>query len=416
MKAQGDRLVVWLGDEPVGDLIRSRLNEIRFTYRAGAASLTVAHDGATETWTPSFTRAWFDGLLPEEGRRTLAEAERGVTRGDTFGLLSAIGWECAGAVSVLPEGREPASGTYAALTDVEVWERLDVLPRTVSEVDQMVRLSLGGAQDKLLLARLDGGWHLPLEGAVSTHILKPEPDRHPDLAIGEAWALAVASAATLSASAEYLAPAGHRPTIIVERYDRLVEGGVVRRLHQEDGCQVLGLPPEQKYARGTGPRVASLARIAAVLFERADDPITELGRLLEQTVVNVALLNTDAHAKNVSFVHTGFRTVSLSPLYDVAPTAWFLPAQSQVALPVGEKCRIGEIERRHLLAEARDWGIPPREARRIITATLDMVAGGLAAADRRYPDAPEAMRAAVGAQIARLAASAWEPSLSVPPH
>ncbi len=407
MKQKGDRLVVWLGDERVGDLLHTPHNEIRFIRRESAASLTVAPDGAAEHWTPTFTRAWFDGLLPEEARRTVAEAEHGVARGDTFGLLAAIGWECAGAVSVLPGSREPATGTYVALTDEAVWERLDVLPRTVSQVDHDMRLSLGGAQEKLLLAHLDGAWHLPLDGAVSTHILKPEPDRYPDLAVSEAWSLAVASAATVTASAEHVAPDGHRPTIIIERYDRRVEGEVVRRFHQEDGCQVLGLPPEQKYPRSTGLRVASLARIAAVLLERADDPIAELSRLLEQTVVNIALLNTDAHAKNVSVMHTGPRTVSLSPLYDVAPTVWFLPVQSRVALPVGGKWRIDEIERRHLLAEAMGWGIPERDARRIITATLDVVAGGLDDADRRYPDAPVAMRTAVEVQIARLAASAW---------
>lgn len=407
MKGKGDRLIVWLGDEPVGDLVRTRSNEIRFTRRGSPASLTIAPEGSAETWTPSFTRAWFDGLLPEEARRTAAEAEYEVVRGDTFGLLAAIGWECAGAVSVLPEGLAPATGTYERLTDQEVWERLDALPRTMSGVDHEVRLSLGGAQDKLVLARLNESWHLPLEGAVSTHILKPEPDRYPSLAIGEAWALAVASAATLTASAEHVAPAGHRPTIIVQRYDRRVDGEVVRRLHQEDGCQILGLPPEQKYPRGTGPRMASLARIAAVLLERADDPIAELIRLLEQTVVNVALLNTDAHAKNVSVVHTGPRTVSLSPLYDVAPTMWFLPIQSQAALPVGGKWRIVEIERRHLMSEAMSWGVPKGEARRIITASLDAIAGGREGANRLYPDAPEAMRAAVDAQVTRLTSSSW---------
>ena len=29
---------------------------------------------------------------------------------------------------------------------------------------------------KLLLARLEGRWQLPLEGAISSHILKPEPE------------------------------------------------------------------------------------------------------------------------------------------------------------------------------------------------------------------------------------------------
>jgi serine/threonine-protein kinase HipA len=407
MTERHDRLVVWLGDEPVGDLLRIRSNELRFTRRDAARSLTVAPDGDATTWTPSFTRAWFDGLLPEEGRRTVAEAEHGIARGDSFGLLAAIGWECAGAVSVLPEGRLPASGTYEPLADGDVWERLDSLPRTVSDRDHDMRLSLGGAQDKLLLARLDGAWHLPLDGAVSTHILKPEPDRFPGLAVGEAWALAVTSGATLSATADFIEPAGHRPTIVVERYDRRIESGTVRRIHQEDGCQILGLPPEQKYPREIGPRVASLARISAILVERAVDPIAELGRLLEQTVANVALLNTDAHAKNVSVVHTGAGTVSLSPLYDVSPTAWFLPTQSQAALPVGGKWRITEIERRHLLAEATSWGVPDREARRIVSATLDALEGGFEDADRRFPHRPDPMRAAVEAHIRRLGASPW---------
>lgn len=131
------------------------------------------------------------------------------------------------------------------------------------------------------------------------------------------------------------------------------------------------------------------------------------GRLLEQTVVHVALLDTDAHAKNVSFIHSGPRTVSLCPLYDSAPTAWFLPTQSRLALPVGQKWRIDEIERHHLLTEATAWGIPEAEGRRIISVTLDRVADGVAAADRRYPDAPGAMRAAVVAQVRRLASSGW---------
>ena len=154
------------------------------------------------------------------------------------------------------------------------------------------------------------------------------------------------------------------------RYDRIVTGRAVERIHQEDGCQILGLPPEQKYPRGTGPHEASLARIAAMLVARAQDPMLELRRLLEQTTTNVALLNTDAHAKNISVLRAGLRTVTLSPLYDVAPTAWFLPGQTQAALPVGGKWRITEITRGHLLAEARAWGMPEPVARDVIANTL----------------------------------------------
>ena len=46
MSAGADRLVVWLGDAIVGDLIRTRANAIRYTGRPGASALTVATDGA----------------------------------------------------------------------------------------------------------------------------------------------------------------------------------------------------------------------------------------------------------------------------------------------------------------------------------------------------------------------------------
>ncbi len=400
-------LVVWLGDEPVGTLAREGHRfGLRFRRRPGAVGLlTVAPGGVADPWSPSFTRAWFDGLLPEEARRSAAETDHGVERGDTYGLLAAIGWECAGAVSVLPTGRSPGAGSYLSLDDEGVWERLDALPRHVAGVDRDVRLSLGGAQEKLLLARLDGRWQLPLDGAISTHILKPEPDRFPGLAVAEAWALTVASTVTTTSRAELFAPRGHRPTVVIERYDRRTSEDGVRRTHQEDGCQALGLPPGQKYPRSTGPRVASLARIASLLVARAGEPMVELGRLLEQTVVNVALLNTDAHAKNLSVLHVGPRTISLAPLYDVTPTAWFLPTQAQAALPIGAKWRIHEIERRHLLDEARSWGVPERHATAVIDRTLETLLAGLPAADAGYPTVPPGMREAVEVQARRILAS-----------
>jgi serine/threonine-protein kinase HipA len=402
-------LVVWLGDEPVGDLAREgRRYDLRFRRRANRhVALTVASDGAGIFWTPGFTRSWFDGLLPEDARRSAAEADHDVERGDSFGLLAAIGWECAGAVSVLPQDRLPATGSYRALSDEQVWERLDALPRLVAEVDHEVRLSLGGVQEKLLLARFDAAWQLPLDGAISTHILKPEPERYPGLAAGEAWALSVASAATTAASAQLLAPPGHRPAVVVERYDRRVTDRGIVRMHQEDGCQVLGLAPAQKYPRGTGPRVASLGRIASLLVARAQEPTVELRRLLEQTTVNVLLLNTDAHAKNLSVLHTGAGTITLSPLYDLVPMAWFLPTQAQLALPVGGKWRIREVERRHLLAEARAWGVPEAVARATIDAALERVRAGIAAADEQHPAIAPGMRDAVVAQVERVGGSDW---------
>lgn len=396
-----DPLIVWLGDHRVGKLVSER-RRFRFHRDPGAEPLTVAPEGEAEVWAPAFARAWFDGLLPEEGRRSAAEREYGVEAGDTFALLGAIGWECAGAVSVLPPDRLPASGSYHPLTDDEVWERLDSLPRAAAPIDHFMRMSLGGAQDKLVLAYRDGRWYLPLEGAISTHILKPEPERYPGLAVAEAWSLAVASAATKTAIARLDIPAGHRPTLVVERFDREVLSNRILRIHQEDGCQVLGLDPAEKYPGDTGSRRASLARIAGILLARAADAPAELLRLLEQTVINIALANTDAHAKNTSVIHTGARTISLSPLYDIAPTRFFLPTQPRAALPVGGKWLIDEMTRGHLLGEARSWGIPEAVARDEITRTLDAVRSGMSDADSRYPALPRELRRFVARHVERL--------------
>lgn len=100
-------------------------------------------------------------------------------------------------------------------------------------------------------------------------------------------------------------------------------------------------------------------------------------------------------------------TVTLAPLYDVIPTAWFLPAQTQLALPVAGKWRIQEVTRGHLLAEARSWGIPDPVARRAIDAALARLGDGIVAASVRYPAVPEEMVTAVRAQLGRVTVSPW---------
>lgn len=399
------QLAVWLADLQVGTLVKERQGGFRFDVQPGAAALTASREGARNPWARGFSRNWFDGLLPEGTQRTAAEGIHGVTGGDTFGLLAEIGWECAGAVAVLPEGRSPDSGRYESVITAEVWERLDALPRLVADVDLEVRLSLGGAQEKMLLYKGEDGWALPLDGAPSTHIFKPEPTRFPGLAIAEAWSLRAAGAATSSASARLDAANGHRPTLIVTRFDRVVETGAIRRIHQEDMCQVLGLPPASKYANSTKINEPLLSRLAEVLL-RAADPTAELQRLLQQVTVNIALCNADAHAKNYSLVHDQ-GTVTLSPLYDVSPTTAFIPTQRRASLPVGGKFPIDEITRAHLLAEGRSWGMPESVARTVITTTLDALETGMNIADVDYPELPAETRRLVNRQFVRLVGSSW---------
>ncbi|HWD70343.1 MAG TPA: HipA domain-containing protein [Solirubrobacteraceae bacterium] len=64
----------------------------------------------------------------------------------------------------------------------------------------------------------------------------------------------------------------------------------------------------------------SFALIAGLLSATADDPPSELDRLVQMMTFNLLIGNADAHGKNISVLHDPLGTVRLAPLYDTAPT------------------------------------------------------------------------------------------------
>jgi serine/threonine-protein kinase HipA len=400
-----ERLIITLHGVEAGHLERAGRRSARFMPVPDGPVLTVAADGP-KPWKPELTRAWFEGLLPEGETRTRAAGRFGVQPEDWFALLAEIGWECAGAVAIHPEEMALPDAGYRPLTDGEVGERLDALPGRPYDVTDALRMSLGGAQDKLVLALRPGGWALPLGGAPSTHILKPEPAAWPGLVAAEAWALALARSVTTAAAARPEDAIGSRPVLIVTRYDRRTgPTGEIDRIHQEDLCQALGLPPGDKYHeppfRSHKP---SLARLAGILLARGLQPTVELEQLLRSLVVTLALGNADAHAKNWSVVHDGSGFVTLAPMYDIVPTVAFVPGQRFASLPVAGRFRMAEIGVEQIVAESREWGIPERQARRIVLETLEGLqdAIGIAAS----PGVSDTVRDAVTARVNRLLADA----------
>ena len=49
-----------------------------------------------------------------------------------------------------------------------------------------------------------------------------------------------------------------KPVIVVERFDRTWQEGVLYRLPQEDICQALGVPPLRKYQSDGGPGIVGV--------------------------------------------------------------------------------------------------------------------------------------------------------------
>jgi len=104
--------------------------------------------------------------------------------------------------------------------------------------------SLGGYQGKLLVAIDNNGkFYKPLNGAPSTHIIKPLSlnINHRDLTESEVFAQQLATACGLAYTQTQLITKNGVSFMLQSRYDRIVDDkNQVFRLHQEDGCAATG--------------------------------------------------------------------------------------------------------------------------------------------------------------------------------
>jgi serine/threonine-protein kinase HipA len=152
-------------------------------------------------------------------------------------------------------------------------------------------MSLAGVQDKLpVYLGADGNIAIPVDGTPSTHILKPDNRRLTGSVQNEALCMTLAKLCELEAAEVTTGRAGKRDYLLVKRYDRIADAqGTIRRIHQEDFCQLLGLFPSEKYERkGHGQRGgASLVQMFEALA-RYVSPGERL-KLLDAVIFNILI-------------------------------------------------------------------------------------------------------------------------------
>ncbi|MBR3732460.1 MAG: HipA domain-containing protein, partial [Spirochaetales bacterium] len=193
---------------------------------------------------------FFAGLLPEgESRRKIAQYFQ-VSENSTIKLLEILGGECAGLISVVSEDEDAAApnnyrineSNYQVLSENDLELMIKQLPqKPLIKSNNKLRLSLAGAQEKIALARFDNKWHLPINGAPSTHILKPTRDGElSSLAQNEYICMRLAKMLGLPVPDIDLINIADKDIFVVSRYDRIQTDTEIMRLHQEDFCQALG--------------------------------------------------------------------------------------------------------------------------------------------------------------------------------
>ncbi|MFF0990593.1 type II toxin-antitoxin system HipA family toxin [Kocuria nitroreducens] len=285
---------------------------------------------------------FFAGLLPEGHRLTVLKDAVKTSLDDELSLLLAVGADAPGDVQIVPIGEAPVEPE--PLVDSARPQELDFTVLAAA-VDLH---ALPGVQDKASASMLTA----PLATRGSRLILKLDPPRHPHLVENEAVHLTAAKGLRIPVAEGAVVIDRHgRRGLLVERFDRVRDGGEWVRLPLEDAAQVMGLSPAAKYNVVSEDVVKALAAVCKA-------PVVAARNLYLQFVFAWLTGNGDLHAKNASVLggrHGGF---VVAPVYDVPCT--LLYGDDSQALPVDGKMR--NLRTRHWAAFGQAIGLPERAA------------------------------------------------------
>jgi serine/threonine-protein kinase HipA len=339
-------LHVFFDTAKVGMLTSDGEGGFFFAYDAGwlgrkaPTPLSLSLPLRPEPFSPEASKAFFSNLLPEGQLRDHFASKYRVSSDDDFGLLAALGGDCAGALAIYPGGpgftlaeKKPR---YRPLSDAELAQLPDeayIMDPSFLGEEEHTRLSLAGVQDKLPVAIFGGAIYLPLEGSSSTYILKPPHHRFPTLVENEAFCMALAREMGLRVPETFLLKVGSDDFVyIIERYDRKIEtGGVLSRIHQEDLCQATGHSYRLKYEEKGGPGYRDCFRVVS----RCRTPLADRIGLIRLAIFNYLICNADGHAKNISLLYDSGPNPSLAPFYDLVCTGIYPQMSSRLAMAIG---------------------------------------------------------------------------------
>ncbi len=264
------------------------------------------------------------GLLPDNEKILDQWAQRfQVSARNAFGLIAAVGEDCAGAVQFIrPERLDTVLGQAPSeiewLDDAAIAQRLRALiadhsawraPRDTGQ------FSLAGAQPKTALLFENGRWGVPSGRVPTTHILKPPTGEFDGHAENEHFCLELARALGLPVADSRIMRFEEQIAIVVERYDRVATQAGWRRVHQEDMCQALAIPPTRKYQNDGGPGIRDIAGLLTTYSTSAGE---DVATFVDSIAYNWLIAGTGAHAKNYAVLIGAESRVRLAPLYDVA--------------------------------------------------------------------------------------------------
>ncbi len=235
--------------------------------------------------------------------------------------------------------------------------------------------SIGGARPKVLLRETSPG-QLPRELIAKLSVASdPWP-----VVKAEAVAMDLARRVGLRVAATELIESLGRDVLLVERFDRpgttgSLPGAVGQRTPVVSALTILGL--DEMHGR-----YATYHGLADIIRARFTDPAATLRELFGRIVFNIAVSNTDDHARNHAAFWDG-TMLSLTPAYDLSPQMRSGDSAQQ-AMEIARDGR--RMSRMALCVEASEVFLLSREeARTIISEQVHVI-------ESQWLDAADAAR------------------------
>ncbi|WP_154373689.1 type II toxin-antitoxin system HipA family toxin [Pseudoduganella rivuli] len=319
-------------DDPRAGGVRGRATfeyELDYVFSAGPAPAPVSlvlpvntELRQTEHW-PSFL---YDLVPQGNGRKyLLGQLRLADDAAADFALICAGAFNPIGCIRVREAvayfeqhaGRHAASNVEHGLTLAQILDRGEPFVERMLVHSMLAAGTTGiqGAAPKFLLTQDRAGlWHadgaLP-DAEAANHVIvklprgKAEADRK--VLRNEAAYMRVARELGLRTAGEITL---HGDMLFIPRFDRTVSGGSVLRHHQESAASIAGIV-------GFDMRPSQFDVLHA-LRKVVTDPQAETLEFLKRDVLNLAMRNTDNHARNTA-VQVRDGVVRLTPLFDFAP-------------------------------------------------------------------------------------------------
>lgn len=249
----------------------------------------------------------FADAAPDAWGRRVVESRRRAADGDAslLTLLLESGSDRIGALDFQASPHDyEHRGEPATLEQLlSAADALDSGMPLPAELDQALLhgSSIGGARPKAAL--VDGQRSLIAKFSSTTDVMP--------VVTAEAAAMELARRCGVRTAATELVDCFGRDVLLVERFDRGPTPG--QRRSVVSALTILELPEH-------AARHATYHELADQIRARFDDPDQTLHELFRRIVVNVAVSNTDDHARNHSAFWNG-ASLELTPAYDICPQA-----------------------------------------------------------------------------------------------